>query len=204
MSLLGCRRGRWCGRRGSGFASPAGTRRCIWRCDTATCVSSMRSSAPAHRWTPRTSAAGGPFGRSARPLGAVGAGQCRRRCLQFAQKFVALGGGPRPACRLCAHQRRRTAEHPGQQQQRVGLLERSARPLVRSARFRFCFARRDTPLHLAVINGNAAVTAALLGAGADASIKNRSWYAAPHTPHGRPPQPQKRCPQEDGRAMGKT
>ena len=40
-------------------------------------------------------------------------------------------------------------------------------------------ARRATPLHYAAWNGNAAVTAALLVAGADASIKDWIGYAAP-------------------------
>ena len=58
-------------------------------------------------------------------------------------------------------------------------------------------ARRSTPLHYAAWNGDAAVTAALIVAGADASIKDWIGYAAPHS---RAPQMQPHCPQEDGRA----
>ena len=44
---------------------------------------------------------------------------------------------------------------------------------------RRCRRCRFTPLHNAAGNGNAAATAALLGAGADATIKNHKGYAAP-------------------------
>ncbi len=56
---------------------------------------------------------------------------------------------------------------------------RSARPnRCGSERASAAGARRTTPLHLAAWNGNADATAALLGAGADASIKESSGYAA--------------------------
>ena len=47
-------------------------------------------------------------------------------------------------------------------------------------------ASRSTPLHWAAYNGNADATAALLGFGADASIKDNNEYAAPRraAPHG--------------------
>jgi hypothetical protein len=69
----------------------------------------------------------------------------------------------------------------------------SARPNRRgSARASAAGARRTTPLHCAAYSGDAGATAALLGAGADASIKESSGYAAPSRavplwPHGRPP-----------------
>ncbi len=99
-----------CGRGGPVPPLPTGPRRCTWRVVTAvTSASSARSSTPAHRWTSRT-AAGGPFGLSARPL-------------------------------------------------------------VRSARFRFRFARRDTPLQLAVEYGNLRGIHALIRAGASLDIQ---------------------------------
>ncbi len=58
-------------------------------------------------------------------------------------------------------------------------------------------ARRYTPLHYAVYFGRAdeiAVMAALLGAGADASIKDSGGYAVPRRT-GRPPRAaSRRCP----------
>ena len=61
-------------------------------------------------------------------------------------------------------------------------LGRSARPIaaVGVGQCRRCLvARRSTPLHLAADYGHAAATAALLGAGADASIENCGGYDAP-------------------------
>jgi hypothetical protein len=48
-----------------------------------------------------------------------------------------------------------------------------------SAAARAAVARRSTPLHWAAYNGNADATAALLGSGADGSIKDNNEYAAP-------------------------
>ncbi len=64
--------------------------------------------------------------------------------------------------------------------------------------------RRCTPLHLAACYANADATAALIGAGADATIENRNGYTTLHraAPHGLPPQPRPRCPQGHSRAMG--
>ncbi len=67
----------------------------------------------------------------------------------------------------------------------------SARPNRRgSERASAAGARRTTPLHCAAYSGDAGATAALLGAGADASIEESSGCAAPSRavplwPHGR-------------------
>jgi hypothetical protein len=84
-------------------------------------------------------------------------------------------------------------------------LGRSARPIGTvgwaSAAAGAAVACRSTPLHCAAANGTAAVTAALLGAGADASIKDNYGYAAlRRAVRADRHQLQPRCPQEDGRA----
>jgi hypothetical protein len=91
---------------------------------------------------------------------------------------AARGGGTRPSAgRQCAHPRRRIAGHPGQRQvgpfvRRVGGGAESGGGSARaSAAAHAAVARRDaTPLHCAAYNGHADAMAALLGAGADASI----------------------------------
>ncbi len=65
-------------------------------------------------------------------------------------------------------------------------------------------ASRSTPLHWAAYNGNADATAALLGSGADASVKDNNEYAAPRraVPHGPTASSRSRGgPQGDGAAM---
>ncbi len=67
-------------------------------------------------------------------------------------------------------------------------------------------ARRATPLHYAAWNGNAAVTAALIGAGADVSIKDWTGYAAPrHTAvrHSRSPGARRMTAEQQAQFCGK-
>ncbi len=95
---------------------------------------------------------------------------------------AALGGAARPSVvRPCAHQRRRVAGHPDRLQ--AGPFGLSARRWCglgwASAAAGAAVASRSTPLHWAAYNGNADATAALLGSGADTSIKDNNEYAAP-------------------------
>ncbi len=107
---------------------------------------------------------------------------------------AALGGAPRPSAvrrnalinagaSLHSQDKKRWAFWGG----RHGRLVRSR---WASAAAGAAVARRSMPLHSAAVNGHADATAALLGAGADASIKGTCEYAALHhraAPHGRPP-----------------
>jgi hypothetical protein len=97
---------------------------------------------------------------------------------------TALGGATRPsAVRRCAHQSRRKAEHPeqaeahgreeGLQHLQVGFSRVAAGAADSDA----AVARRETPLHLAAANGHGDVMAALIGAGADVTIKNEHGWA---------------------------
>jgi hypothetical protein len=179
-----------------------GTRRCTGRRSTTICRPSLHSSSPAHRWTSRPTTAGGPFA-AVQPVG-----QCRRRCRRCPQEHAAAYSCPLwpRRCSGRAHQRRRGHDH--QEHPRVCLCGGAAGAAGwASTAAGAAVARRNTPLHLAAESRNADVAAALIGAGADATVKNIDGYAALRcaAPHGRPPQPQPGCPQEDGRAtMART
>ncbi len=67
-------------------------------------------------------------------------------------------------------------------------------------------ARRATPLHFAARNGDADATAALIGAGADASIKDWTGYAAPRRTaerHSRSPGARRRTAEQQAQFCGK-